>query len=219
MAKYVIENDRLIGFVGMPAEPFMWLRIQMSKEDPYSLQVLKRSGEMNAIIAAPEGVFSEATAISSVAVSEELVQLFDKYGVPFPVDMSELFAYHVPPAWDLVEQKREFRFVNADDLRQMQVSFIRLVDVWLDVYAPVKSTVKVDEAEMHVLQAMVMDFMMQAAYGVFVNHGWSQERMVLVRHMFTPSEWMKVGVSAEALEEREALRNAAGYRKLMVKRS
>lgn len=211
MPRCAIVDDRLVGFRTMPADPFVWAWLDISDSDEVQ-ELLDNPERMDHIVVGPVGEFSEDLAVSVVAVSEEVVQLFDKYGFPLSAIPPELIVYDSAVSWGK-SQRRSFRFLGNDNLFWVQKNFVLMVDAWLELHASTGSTVHADNEELHLMRTLTMEFMSSHAKHILEHLGWDEQRQFLVRQLFTPG-WMLRGMADAAFEARDALFDQAGYRNL-----
>jgi hypothetical protein len=180
----VVFDGKLSGFIDMPSEPFAWVRFQFNKFD----QPVPED-RMDRIAVSPSMVFEQDTASSLIAVSDELVSLFDRYGIAFTAELSELLTYE--PALRLpgaTLELRNFRLLAEKEVFRVWSHFLCLVDTWLDAYATKSSEVAADVEERQLMQTLLTQFVEAVPYTAFQSLGWSVERKNMIRYMLAPAD-------------------------------
>lgn len=141
----VVSDNKLVGISDGPQHPFV---------------VSELRGELNPLPAAasprkPKPIrrmkgklpeFADAKVLSDLTiVSDELVGLFEQYGVPLTVDLSpDVFTYEsglvvskqakrlFPEAELDYSQLRRFRFGRLEEMSQLRREFDAFLEVWFD---------------------------------------------------------------------------------------
>jgi hypothetical protein len=202
----VVSHGRLTGFLRMPADPFVWVQFQGSEFDgPVD------EGRVDRIVSAPELTVDEGSVGFMVAVSDELVGLFDKYGVSFPVSMSEQLTYEAAGSMgDVVVVERSCRLLFAADVFSVWQCFMQLLNVWVDLYVRVVSPVPVEVGEVRLMRMLLAQFMDAAACSSVAYVSWDDDVNAVLFHLFSPSE-ERAELDAQEFAERERLMSRFGY--------
>lgn len=205
----MVVDKQLVGFIDMPSEPFTWVRFQFNHFNGSSKPL--PAGGMDSIVTSPRMVFEEDTAASLIAVGEELVGLFDKYGIPFTAKVSEQLTYKPQLRRSNMNPKlRSFRLLAEREVFRIWDDFLRLVDVWLDAHATKPAAAAIDTAECQLMRELLMQFVEAVPYAAFNQLRWSAERKNAVRYMFA-SEDIRAEVPAWQRKELEASMVSYGY--------
>lgn len=208
MASCVVAGDgRLTGFLHMPVDPFVWVRVRRVSH----LAVERSPGwepeTIDRLVSRTDLVLPERMDVSVVGVSDELVQLFDKYGVPFPAEVSELFSYEPAEAYGLV---RGVRFVRDVPVGRISYAFMLLVDAWFAVNATVGSVVRPHLGEVALMRTLFSAFADLPGVLPATPSGWDWRRKRLVGYLLTPEVERKQLTVAQG-RKREAEMVDAGY--------
>jgi hypothetical protein len=178
----VFIESRLVGFLGAPAEPFVFgffggsvAHSSMRTVSP--LKQFSSSAQFN------RNCFSEADFIYSLAVSEHLVVLAEQYGVAFPTELSQLFTYE-PSRKGLYEQL-SFRLAAENSEKEVVCAFTSLVRAWLDVNTR-NATSALVKSEATLMRSLIVDLLNTSSELELASFDWSDDWTGLVTHMFTP---------------------------------
>lgn len=177
-----IEN-RLVGFLGAPSEPFVFAFFGGSVSRP-SMQAIRPLSQFSSIVQPNANSLSQADFLASLAVSEYLVVLAEQYGVAFSTELSQLFTY-VPSQKGLWEQLN-FRFAVENSEEEVVRAFSGLVRTWLDVNAR-NNTLESVNSEVMVMRSLIVDLLNTSLEFDLAGFDWSDDWTELVKHMFTPA--------------------------------
>lgn len=208
---FILDGGVLTGFLGMPVHPFVWVPFVDRGIDTVR-HFAPPPPEYEHRLASPVGRdFSDVSSKQVIAVSQDFVELCDKYGVAFSSELSELFSYTPANIWELPDELRVFRFADVTQLRYVQQGFMSLVDAWLDVYAPLHTVKTVNAHELVLMRELLMNFIYLTAGEGDMGFGWSAERKLLVTYMFTPPG-SRIQLSSNDRTVRERLRLEQGWK-------
>lgn len=183
----VVVDKRLVGFIDMPSEPFAWVRFQFNHFNGSS-KPFPAEG-MDPIVTSPTMVFEEDTADWLIAVGEELVGLFDKYGIPFTAEMSEQLTYKPRlKRSNMNPRLRSFRLLAETEVFQVWSHFLCLVDAWLDMHATKSNAFPVSVAECQLMRELLTQFVEAVPYAAFNQLSWNTERKNTVRYMLAAAD-------------------------------
>lgn len=141
----------------------------------------------------------------SVAMSDNLVSLFDRYSVPF---YSEALSSE-----SVMSERTAFRFVKKSELKAVGRSVLTLFDTWLDLYAPVDASAVFPEAEQGLMKQLFWDFAFMVIRENISYDDWDYERSILVKCMLLPQEQV-ARWSMEEFQDGEKFRVKQGWKPL-----
>jgi hypothetical protein len=215
-AQCVIQGGRLTGFMHMPHDPFVWVRFVRDEDVRFSADL--EPAVVDVLSEPLETVFSDDSAAQLMAVSEELLGLFDKYGITFNTAVSDLVVYDSVSKWNSSRVKRrKCRFLLVEYVHEVWRSYMKLVDVWVQMNASAGSTVVVDSAELSLMRTLLMEFKSMTPEQFLDENGWDATHRQFLHHLFTPEKIRhRLGsptITAQ-LEARDVWLAELGYRKL-----
>lgn len=180
----VFIEDRLVGFLGAPSEPFVFAFFGGSVSRP-SMRAVSPFKRFSSIVQPNSNSLSQADFLASLAVSEHLVVLAEQYGVAFPTELSQLFTYEPPQkgAWEQLN----FRFAVERSEAEVVHTFSGLVRTWLDVNArnPISA---IKDSEIALMRSLIVDLLDTSLEFDLAGFDWSDDWTGLVKHMFAPND-------------------------------
>lgn len=208
IASCVVDGDgRLTGFLRMPVDPFVWVHVRQVSHLTGELSPRWEPETIDSLVSKTDLVLPERMEVPVVGVSDELVQLFDKYGVPFSGEVSELFSYVPAEAYGLV---RGVRFVRGVPVARISHAFTLLVDSWLTVNAAVGSVVRPHSGEVALMRTLFLAYDELPGLLAVTPSGWHWRRKRLVQYLLTP-EVERKQLTVTLGRKREAEMVDAGY--------
>lgn len=176
----VVVDGRLIGFQRMPSDPFVWVHfVSNSFDEP------KLLGRVDRVVSSPDVLLNEDTVGSLVAVSDEWLQLLDKYGVPF-TKVSLGPVVYVPGFFvgeNILPSRRCQLFVNANVFNLWQC-FVRLLDIWVETYVRPVDALPADLGEVRLMGQLLTQFQQVSGSSTLVHLRWDAALETALAHLF-----------------------------------
>lgn len=178
---WVVSEGQLVKLTGVPADLFSWFRFQDSMLDEAAPVSAGAKGLLDSAVVSPGCRVDGSVVGSLAAVSEELLQLFDTYSIPFAASISDRLTYQSEDC-----SERVFRLMVASELPQVVKGFPLLLRVWLDTYASVSSVVSVNSDELVLLRKLLVHFVNATTSITVGDAAWDVDWKRLVFYLLTP---------------------------------
>lgn len=213
----VVADGKLIGFFSMPSTPFVWLGFRDNQVDtPIShfngstgYYGTNRKYLFHRLVVSAAREFRTVEDINPQAgMSDELVQLFDKYGIVFAVELSEQLAYETGRLSGQKNSLRNVRLFDVGDVWRVWKSFMRLLECWLDTYGH-SAPVKPSAVEVLLMRDLMLQFVDIMPKQYLADSGWNPSWVLMLKHMFTPPE-IRAIIPPNVLEVRDELMSTLG---------
>jgi hypothetical protein len=213
----VVADGKLIGFFSMPSTPFVWLGFRNNQVDKPILDFDGSTGYYGAgykylfhrIVVPPVQKFETVEDINlQTVVSGELVELFDKYGIVLPVQLSERLEFETGQVSQMGNSLRKFCLLNFGQVEFVWKGFVRLLENWVDMYGRC-TLVKPDLAEVLLMRVLMLQFTQEMPERLLGDLGLSRLQRLMLKHMFTPPE-IRAVIPQKELAIRETLMKTQG---------
>lgn len=202
----VVVDGRLTGFQRMPSDPFVWVYFGNNSFDEPKLL-----GRVDRVLSSPELLLDEDVVDSLVAVSDEWLQLLDKYGVPFTEVSLGPVVYE--PGLFVRENALPYHncqlFVGADGFNLWQC-FVRLLDVWVETYVRPVDALPAEVDEVLLMGRLLTQFQEVSGSSTFAHLTWDAALETALAHVFMEPE-RRVELQDRVFAAREQLLTKFGY--------
>jgi hypothetical protein len=196
----LITDNKLVGVANSSTHAFVVATLQGSLDSLPANSYLQRPEYWHSLKGCiPQ--FADAEAFAGLTiVSEEVVELFERYGIPLTVDLSpDVFAYESglrSPEYTEYEfpgqeveyaPLRQFRFGRIEERLQLGHDFNVLLDAWCDANLRHVNPL-LGLAEMYLMYRLYTDFVEKFSRQLEKSGEWSEDLYTARRYALSPTE-------------------------------